>query len=270
MEIINFFTDASAWEKDELFFPLKRYFGPCSNNPFDGKGNSEIKRAFLEAIHADSFPIYEYSVIKNLERGLEKEAKRFTEVFSAMLPPDFKILLFPMKDDWSYVIENLGGTWGVTFPKCVVLCAHPSTDLSRLLRTLHHETNHSIRLQFIEDDHNFLDRIILEGLAEVYVDEMFPHDSPSNFVTGVSTSEIERWLHRFSEFWLAKDFKFEDYKVFLYGSQEQKIPKWLGYAVGYFLVKLARQNQFKTLPWNELIKKSAISFIQSSSLSPSI
>lgn len=261
MEIINFFTDKLAWEKDDLFFPLKRYFGPISNNPFDGKNSSEIKSAFLRAIHADSAPTFEYSKMKNFERDLEKEANRFKSDFAGIVPTNFKILLFPMKNDWSFVIENLGGAWGVTFPTCVVLCAHPNCDFSKLLRTFHHEANHSIRLQYIEDDHNFLDRIILEGLAEVYVSEKFPQDAPSNFVTSVTKSEIEMWLPRLTEFWNNKSFKFDDYKNYLYGSEDQKVPKWLGYAAGYYLVNTVRQNQFKALSWNELIKKSAELFL---------
>lgn len=263
MEVVNFFLDMSAWKRDELFFPLRRYFGPYEDNPYTNKSYAEIKAAFLKAVHADRCSSFDPKRMQKLEGELVNETLRFRDDFEQLLPSDFKVLLLPMKSDWEYVMKNLDGTWGVTFPTCIVLGAHPTGDLSRLRRTLHHEANHSIRLQFVKDNHCFLDRIILEGLAETYVDEKFPADKPSKYVVAASEVEVSQWVPKLSEFWRDETFTAKDFSRYLYGSEQFGIPKWLGYAAGYRIVKEARTHRFRTLDWSDLIRVPAEQFLVS-------
>jgi uncharacterized protein YjaZ len=253
MEIINFYKDKTAWERDELFFPLRRFFAPYENNPYDGRPTSDIKTDFLKAIHADRNPTFEIDRMDSLEEKLKFESVRFRKDFDELLPDVFKILLFPLSSSWEYVMKHLDGTWGVTFPSCIVLAAHPKGQLERLLRTLHHEANHSIRLKYIEDDHSFLDRIIMEGLAEVYVDEKFPQEPSSQYVSAADELTARSWIPQLKDFWLKSEVRFEQYKDFLYGSDQKAIPQWLGYSVGHKIVKSFRlKNQ--QVPWSQLIQ----------------
>lgn len=265
MEVINFFQDNHAWEREELFFPLRRFFAPYENNPYDGRPIFEIKNDFLKAIHADQNPSFDVTLIESLEAKLKLEAARFREDFGDLLPDGFKILLFPLSSSWEYVMKNLNGTWGVTFPSCIVLAGHPQGHLERLLRTLHHESNHSIRLKFIEDDHSFLDRIILEGLAEVYVDEKFPGEHSSKYAVAVCDGTAQVWISRLKEFWSKEDIRFEQYKEYVYGSDEKNIPRWLGYSVGYKIVKSFRARN-QQIPWSDLIQIPAEQILNESGL----
>jgi uncharacterized protein YjaZ len=253
MEIINFFKDTSAWQRNELFFPLRRFFAPYENNPYDSRPISEIKTDFLKAIYADQNPSFEMNLIESLEEKLNLEAARFREDFGELLPKEFKVLLFPLSSNWEYVIKHLNGTWGVTFPSCIVLAAHPEGHLERLLRTLHHEANHSIRLKFIEDDHGFLDRIILEDLAEVYVDEKFPNEPSSKYAVALNDATAQAWIPQLKEFWLNDEIRFDQYKDYVYGSGQKNIPPWLGYSVGHKIVRAFRSRN-QQVPWPELIQ----------------
>lgn len=120
MEVINFYKDPSAWKRDELFSPLRRFFGPYDNNPYDNRPHAEIKTDFLKAIHADPNPSFDKDLIEKLEVNLKIEGSRFREDFEDLLPEGFKVLLFPLSSSWEYVMTHLSGTWGVTFQ--VVSC----------------------------------------------------------------------------------------------------------------------------------------------------
>lgn len=93
----------------------------------------------------------------------------------------------------------------------------------------------------------------MEGLAEVYVDEKFPTEPSSKYALAVDDETARHWLPQLQDFWMKSEIRFDQYKDYVYGSEQKNIPRWLGYSVGHKIVKSFRARH-RHVSWSDLIQ----------------
>lgn len=119
-----------------------------------------------------------------------------------------------------------------------------------------HELNHIVRYRYSRPHDSFREWLVLEGLAGLFEQELFPSE---NFLPGwteTSEEKLRDLLPQVKQFWDSRDFM-SDKKLanaWFFGSAERGIPKQFGYALGLWLVKRARTSCFQRLSWEKLIE----------------
>lgn len=104
---------------------------------------------------------------------------------------------------------------------------------TELKRTLAHELHHTLRWENPGYGENLLDAIITEGLADHFDLEMF-NESPQPWSVAFTEQELAKQLEKAKEEFENKDY---DHFAWFYGNEELGIPRWIGYSLGYKLVK---------------------------------
>lgn len=102
-----------------------------------------------------------------------------------------------------------------------------------LRKTLKHELHHDARFKAIGPNSSLLDYIISEGLATHY-EIQGSHDVPSLYATALKPEGIPTLLER-----ARHDFSSVDrsvYNQWFFSQNEDDIPFWAGYALGFYLV----------------------------------
>ena len=121
---------------------------------------------------------------------------------------------------------------------------HRETAMREELRkTIRHESPHDLLYEALGVDNitTLLDKVILEGLATHYEIEG-SDDEPPLYAKALTTEQIPVLLARAREEFASEDIIRRD--EWLHGSdamniprsEEEKIPRWAGYALGYYLV----------------------------------
>jgi hypothetical protein len=156
---------------------------------------------------------------------------------------------FPDED--STVFE---GVMGVASYSCVF---HLFVNLSNfseqsLIDTVAHELNHTIYLYHHYDNfdnHNLLDSILMEGLAENFKEAFFtPESTP--WAGALEEAEAFEILQDSKDLLFSTDEK--EMSGFIHGKGEAQ-KRWMGYSVGYWLVKRFIA-QHPELSWDEIMK----------------
>jgi len=136
-------------------------------------------------------------------------------------------------------------------------------NLKSLYSTIAHEWNHLVfYLNHPEKDYSLFSYIVLEGLAEIFKNEL-TNENPSIWSTSLSREEVSTQLKKLSPLFNKKGIKFYN-SVFL-GSDKYK--KWTGYSIGYWLMKNFRKNNDK-MSWNEILKLNIDEFYKFNELPP--
>ncbi len=163
-----------------------------------------------------------------------------------------RIYLFPTFSD--FIQKEMRGISGFSpyeYCNTIHIFIHPTFPKgwqNSLKETIAHEFFHSVHL---EQDHHFtrLDNwIIFEGLAEYFTSQIL--DRKTLLVKSIlSDSEVLSWLPQVNKIHKSKNFNVN--LDIIYGSK--KYPQWLGYKIGYVLVK-SFLNHRRTITWIELMK----------------
>jgi len=109
-----------------------------------------------------------------------------------------------------------------------------------LVETVAHEFTHLFYYQMTQRlEFTLYEHIIMEGIAEVFREAVVGGNSAS-WSTAVFAGEVNTWLEKLSDKLDSTDRNI--HRAVLYG--DETYPKWLGYSIGYHLVKKAYQKDF--------------------------
>ncbi|MBI2442730.1 MAG: hypothetical protein HYV40_02335 [Candidatus Levybacteria bacterium] len=104
----------------------------------------------------------------------------------------------------------------------------------RLERAIAHELDHLKRMQYFWKPSTLLDAVAFEGLAEHFEIEMTGGE-PSLEVTALSSLQVQELLARAGNELTKEDF-LQKWEAWYFGSEEEGIPRWTVYSLGFYVV----------------------------------
>lgn len=180
--------------------------------------------------------------------------------------PDIPIFMFPSDFRNEQIRFELSGRSGLGYQDKLFMFVSSDTVKLALQALVTHEYNHVCRLNHLnqsEDNLTLLDAIVLEGLAERAVLERLGEDYLANWTSIYSVEVAEKYWER----WLKPNLNLRKIDIthddYLYGNG--KIPKWIGYNVGYHLVSSYVKSERKSIdevlsiPTKEILEGSDFS-----------
>lgn len=168
--------------------------------------------------------------------------------------------IWPMDPDDEFGIEKLRGVSGYTsYEHLMTLVVHSGARAQALEETVVHEYHHHWRIaeaQLLESQETLLSRLVLEGLAEHFVEE----------ILGMSTAPwATQWTDQESQYWWPVyaahlNLVGSDTSPYMFGSTDMGVPLWAGYAMGYHLIRWFRR-QHPALSWTTLTQLADVEFV---------
>lgn len=247
MRIYNLLKNKHLWNDEHLFSPfvnsLKFYNSDIRTSkdiPF------ALEKSFFMADRSLSM-----SDSKNNElvKEVEKAVKAIETDFSTK---SCDIFIFGTSKNNTFLIDKMNGVGGYAAPEAILIYLYPNADwANHAYRATLHELNHTIRYPYGHPS-TFLNWVIFEGLAELYLSEKCRYDSLSPWAISATFAEIETLLPKVKEFWTLKEIPADGHEWF-FGSEEKKIPLWFGYSLGFYILSQFRKDN-ASLPWKDLIK----------------
>lgn len=155
--------------------------------------------------------------------------------------PNVPIYLLLANKEKTKDLANVGGKMGLSFADGIVLFIPSDINESDLLALLTHEYHHVCRLMYtkeIESNVTLLESMIMEGLAEVAVQEEIGEAFVAPWVNLYKGSWKTEWEDRFIKKRLMQKGR-KRYKDVLFGQSQKQIPPMLGYYYGYLLCERA-------------------------------
>lgn len=183
------------------------------------------------------------------EQFIQDELSLLQTEFSFSKALEFE--LFILDDQDHFVREKLGGISAYTdWNGGLFFAVLPDTRVRDTLKSvITHEYHHHWRIHALamtEKNQTLLDRLILEGLAEHFV-KIRLGDSYLGPYKDALTEKQARVLWE-STFKLNLNKTGEKTDSYMFGSTEENIPFWAGYAIGYYLVQwYLEKNQGSTI-----------------------
>ncbi len=157
--------------------------------------------------------------------------------------PDVPIYIFPITKEQAITNKN-----GVAYTNAVILFVAEGLEKKELQALFAHEYNHVCRLQYLNQtmDHISLkDSLILEGLAESAVAELYGEKWLAPWLKLYSMNELLKiWRKYFLPALHVQGV--QHHFPFLYGGE---LPKWIGYCIGYEIVRTYKKNAPKSQPY---------------------
>lgn len=152
-------------------------------------------------------------------------------------------------DAYSLIIPE-DGVGGYTYASNFIVCALDlkSMSIPRFKEMLAHELGHAARWGKNDEWMNTLfDGMISEGIATYFGTEFAKNNSEKQFFTRAmlerSDEENERILNELRG---NLDDKNYDYQTIFFTGND-KLPRWSGYSLGYYLVKKYLEKTHKTI-----------------------
>lgn len=190
---------------------------------------------------------------KKIWQIVEAEYERLKLLWNG---PEVPIYIYPL----TKYRPNLEGIEvnknGVTYNGVLFLFVTPELVETELKALLAHEYHHSCRLAFLNKlpkEMMLLDSLIIEGMAECAVEELYGEQWLSPWTKRYSVEEaMTIWRKRFVPFLNLKGVK--NHHSFLFGDESEGLPNWIGYCIGYKIVQsflkkrgsLEQHNLYKT------------------------
>lgn len=152
--------------------------------------------------------------------------------------PSVPVFIFPADVDNNELTREFNGKAGVAYADKLFLFISPHNTEIEIGALLTHEYNHVCRLNSFpkpEDEYTLLDTIILEGLAEMAVEQRFGKASTSSWTSLYSDEQLARFWKAFVHPNRHRVKETVIHQEVLFGSGHY--PHMAGYAVGYYLVR---------------------------------
>lgn len=190
----------------------------------------------LQVIAIESEEVIKSSSLKKAIREAKKHAIRAGKVLNLNKPLTISIYA---KAAW--VIPSTGETgytpsadWvQITLDLTGKTHAIDTVIEKRLPATVYHEVNHAKRWSTTGFGSTFREELVSEGLACAFEIERFDHDIPPLFLaTDEEIADLLKIVESNRER-MATSYNYHEW--FVQGSEH--IPKWLGYKLGYYIVK---------------------------------
>ncbi|MBG9757822.1 DUF2268 domain-containing protein [Lysinibacillus sphaericus] len=155
--------------------------------------------------------------------------------------PAIPIYIFPITRQ-----QNITNKNGVAYPHSLFLFVG-EVEKQELQALLAHEYNHVCRLHYLKkslDEMTLLDSLILEGLAECAVKDLYGDRWLAPWLTNFTFEKlIKLWKSQFLPNLQLQGL--EKHRPFLYGGE---LPLWIGYCIGYQIVRSYMKNLSSQLP----------------------
>ena len=103
---------------------------------------------------------------------------------------------------------------------------------TELVHTLLHEFHHVMRWRSVGYGDTLGEAIVTEGLGDQFDVEM-TGSAPQKWATALSSDELSKLFSRAQPL-LSEPY---DHAAWFFGSESEHLPKWGGYAIGYFLIQ---------------------------------
>ncbi|MBG9455559.1 hypothetical protein ABE61_16180 [Lysinibacillus sphaericus] len=190
---------------------------------------------------------------QNIWEVVQKEFNYLKEKWSG---PNIPIYIFPITQEQTITKKN-----GVAYPNALFLYIG-ELEKQELKALFAHEYNHVCRLQYVNktlDEVTLLDSLILEGLAECAVEEIYGDRWLAPWLRYYSLDKmLEIWKGHFLPQINIQGLN--NHVEFLYGG---KLPQWIGYCIGYEIVRTYIKNHSS----NKLHEKSSDEILAGSDFS---
>ncbi|KGR75617.1 DUF2268 domain-containing protein [Ureibacillus sinduriensis] len=214
-QLRGYFPEASCDEiQEELLW--RGIFEPSESNTLE----NVLKR--LEAKRVWNTIQKEYDYLKEKWKG-----------------PDVSIFIYPLTKhrpivDGKEVTKN-----GVSYNNLLILFVSAELETEELRALFAHEYHHICRLAYLNKSPHeieLLDSLLIEGMAECAVGELYGENLLSPWTKGYSQEECMKvWKNHFVEAIKLKSV--DNHFSYLYGNEGEGLPKWIGYCLGYKIVR---------------------------------
>ncbi|WP_155593337.1 DUF2268 domain-containing protein [Lysinibacillus cavernae] len=155
--------------------------------------------------------------------------------------PTVPIYIFPITQQQTMTNKN-----GVAYPHALFLFIG-EVETQELQALFAHEYNHVCRLHTVKkslDEMTLLDSLILEGLAECAVKDIYGDKWLAPWLNNYTFDEIiALWKTHFLPNLQLRGV--EKHRPFLYGGE---LPPWIGYCIGYRIIQSYKTNHSSTNP----------------------
>ncbi|MCP3742183.1 DUF2268 domain-containing protein [Rossellomorea sp. BNER] len=164
--------------------------------------------------------------------------------------PSVPIYIFPIQVKASFFSQGMKKS-GVSFKDQVYLFLSSETDEKEWEALFVHEYHHATRMNVLNkksDQYNLLDAIIFEGLAEQAVKEYCGEKYVSNWTKQYSHHQLTTYWEKYIKKQMSITRTESKHDQLLLG--KGMYPSLLGYAVGYYLIDLYKEeNKGNTVKW---------------------
>lgn len=186
--------------------------------------------------------IYNEKIIKTISRSTIKQCK---QVFALK---NVYLFIFPCFS--VFVRKKMNGVMGESpYKNTILIFINPTVKgwKEALKGTITHEYAHAVTYHF-HTWQTLRDSLFFEGLAENFVEMVQGKTNP--WAKQISYTESKKFFQKLKKYLNSRKSKI--YREIFFGSK--KYPLWLGYSLGYYLVKDYTQNNKKS--WKEIVKTS--------------
>lgn len=216
----------------------------------------------------------ETEILTECRQVLRKSAQYFSEI-GYKIPVDEFIVNILLGDPENTVLmasEGYSGFGGI--PGYILLIVVPNEfNRTRLRSALAHEFNHNIRFTYEPFNHGNVsveDYLVIEGLAEVFSEELYGIEQRGPWVQDYDDEELEYTIAVMKDGREARGF--DQVSAYMYGDEVAReqgyqpvgLSRNAGYTIGYHLVKDYLKNTGKTIaeatltPSETIVKESKI------------
>ena len=201
----------------------------------------------------------------NVWRVIKKEYKRLKDLWNG---PNVKVYIYPLTNKRPIIEGIKANKNGVAYNGSLFLFVSSELSESELAALFAHEYHHICRLLYLNKpsyEMYLTDSVVIEGMAECAVQEVYGEKSLSPWAKRYSKEEaLAAWERYFVPERHLKGV--DQHHPFLYGDKRKRLPLWIGYCIGYYIVQSYLNNHgpieqsvlYKT-PTDEIIAGSDFS-----------
>ncbi len=202
---------------------------------------------------------------KELWTLAEKEYNRLKKLWNG---PEAEIYIYPLTRKRPSIGGSMANKNGVAYKNVLFLFVAPELTEHEFYALLAHEYHHICRIAFLGSspaEHSLKESLVIEGMAEAAVEELYGEEWLSPWAQRYSEAEAkEIWKQHFVP--ALDKIGVGNHRPYLYGDRRRRIPPWGGYSTGYRLVKsyleqneAISQEKLYKLPSDEIINGSSFS-----------
>lgn len=240
--------NAITAHKEIICTPIISFF----KNVTAGEIQFELFRQGL--FKPDEIGIVEQFLSKPYWKIVEREYNRLRKLWNG---PDTAVIILPITKSGPQ--KN-----GVAYRKALVLFFTTKIKKVELKALLAHEYNHVCRLACLQkspDETSLLDSLIIEGLGEYAVEQLYGEQYLSPWTKRYSMKQLDPiWKKYFIPNLQIKGVT--NHREFLFGNRS--MPPWIGYCIGYRIVQsFATATEEKdvatylSIPSNQILENSS-------------
>lgn len=228
-----------AIQREAICSPLKEIFPNVSQ-----------EQLHYELLRNGLFDPYEGIDLEKTVSELEEQkvwqtvAAEYERLRALWKGPDSPVYIYPLTNyrptvDGMEVKKN-----GVTYNGVLFLFVSAQLVETELKTLFAHEYHHICRLAFLNKapkEMMLIDSLIIEGMAECTMEELYGERWLSPWTKRYSFDQaMAIWKKHFVPVLHLKSVK--NHRTYLYGNKSGGLPDWIGYCIGYHLVKSYLKN----------------------------